>query len=398
MGALVNKRIVLGITGGIAAYKAAELARGLKKAGADVRVIMTKAAEAFITPLTLQALTGNPVHTTLLDPEAEAGMGHIELARWADLLVVAPASADCLARLAGGQADDLLTTVCLALRAPLAVAPAMNEAMWAHAATQANIATLESRGVHIWGPEAGVQACGDVGLGRMLEPEALLALVDESFSHAQLAGKTVVITAGPTREALDPVRFLSNHSSGKMGYALAQACVEAGANVVLVSGPTALTPSERVQFVAVESAQQMLTASLEHSAQMDIFIATAAVADFRPEAVSEQKIKKTEGDEPRSLTLVKNPDIVATVASTAPNAFVVGFAAETERVMEYARSKLERKGLDMVVANDVSNPNIGFNSDNNAVEVITRHDQTTLPECSKSQLARALVALIAKEM
>ncbi len=393
---LSNKRILLGISGGIAAYKAAELARGLKSAGAEVRVVMTRAATKFITPLTLQALTANPVHTELLDPKAEAGMGHIELARWPDLMMIAPASASCLARLAGGHGDELLTTVCLALRAPLVVAPAMNEAMWAHAATQANVQSLKNRGVQIWGPDTGAQACGDVGLGRMLEPQDLVDRAHAFFDHGALAGKTVVITAGPTREALDPVRYLSNHSSGKMGYALAEACIEAGAKVVLVSGPTTLMPPEQAHVVHVLSAQDMLDACLAHVANMDIFIATAAVADYRPQVTSEQKIKKLPQEETKILTLVKNPDIVATLACKAPEAYIVGFAAETERVIEYAQSKLERKGLNMIVANDVSNSRIGFNSDNNAVEVLTSTGQESLPECSKPQLARALVVRIAK--
>lgn len=396
MHTLRNKRILLGITGGIAAYKAAELTRRFKECDAQVNIIMTEAAQAFITPLTLQALSGNPVHTELLDPEAEAGMGHIELARWADAIIVAPASADFIAKLCHGTADDLLSTCILASKAPLAIAPAMNQQMWAAAATQANLASLQARGVHLFGPAAGSQACGDIGLGRMLEPEQLRELTANLFSNGALSGKTVVVTAGPTREAIDPVRYISNHSSGKMGYAIATAAAEAGANVILISGPSQLPAPDGVSVVAVESAADMLAAALAHSLDSDIFIATAAVADYRVDTVASQKIKKTQ--EHMSLSLVKNPDILATVAKHQRRPkFVVGFAAETNNVERYARDKLARKNLDMIVANDVSDPSIGFNSDNNSVNIIS-HTETTAISASKSQVARTLIALIAKAL
>ncbi len=398
MQSLMNKRIVLGVTGGIAAYKAAELTRLLAKSGAEVRVVMTQGATAFVTPLTFQALSGSPVHTELLDTEAEAGMGHIALAKWADAIVIAPASANCLARLAQGLGNDLLTTLCLASAAPLAVAPAMNQAMWSHAATVANVETLKSRGVIVWGPDSGEQACGDVGPGRMLEAEALAELASALFERGILAGKTVVVTAGPTREAIDPVRYLSNRSSGKMGYALAAAAVEAGAHVVLISGPTALPPVDRATMVLVESASEMLEASLQYVGHMDLFIAAAAVADFRPESVAQQKIKKQDSQTMQTLSLVKNPDIVATIAAQTARPYVVGFAAETQNLVVYAEDKRRRKNLDMVVANDVSQSNIGFNSDDNAVEVIFKDRRLVYQQKSKSQLARELIALMADQI
>lgn len=392
---LANRQILLGVTGGIAAYKSAELVRRLQDLGAKVRVVMTPAAEEFITPLTLQALSGNPVHTALLDPEAEAAMGHIELARWADLILVAPASADFIARLVQGQGNDLLSTVCLAARGPIAVAPAMNQAMWHSQATQKNLEVLSERGIHQFGPDAGGQACGDVGFGRMSSPDTLAQSVAGIFDLGLLSGKRVVITAGPTQEAIDPVRYISNHSSGKMGYALAQAAVDAGAEVLLISGPVNLAVPERVECQRVTSAQDMYTASMEALARCDIFIASAAVADFRPVMVADQKIKKT-GQDKMLIEMVKNPDIVATVAAVEAKPFVVGFAAETEQVVSYARDKLERKKLDLVVANDVSNPAIGFNSDNNAVTLVTADQQVSLPEASKPQVAREIIAVIAK--
>lgn len=393
MHSLSNKRVLLGITGGIAAYKAAELSRKLRAAGADVRVAMTKAATAFITPLTLQALTGNPVHTTLLDPEAEAGMGHIELAKWADVILVAPASADFIAKLSQGQADDLLSTLVLASDAKLAIAPAMNQQMWASEATQNNLATLASRGFIQFGPAAGQQACGDIGLGRMLEPEELADLTAALFSATPLSGKTVVITAGPTREAIDPVRYISNHSSGKMGYAIAAAAAEAGAKTLLISGPTNLSCPERVTRINVESAKDMLDACKTHCLDADCFIATAAVADYglAPET---QKIKKSA--ESMTLTLHKNPDILATISHSEHRPqYVVGFAAETNDVLEYAKSKLDRKRLDLIVANDVSQPGVGFNSDNNHVHFISQTSHEELAS-TKAHIGRALIARIAK--
>ncbi|AUM12774.1 bifunctional phosphopantothenoylcysteine decarboxylase/phosphopantothenate--cysteine ligase CoaBC [Ketobacter alkanivorans] len=392
---LANRRIVLGVTGGIAAYKSAELIRRLKELGADVRAVMTAAAQEFITPLTLQALSGNPVHTTLLDTEAEAAMGHIELARWGDLILVAPASADFLARMAHGHGNDLLTTLCLAARCPLAVAPAMNQAMWAARSNQDNVALLQQRGVHLFGPAEGEQACGDVGPGRMLEPTQLAQLTADLFPRQILTGTRVTITAGPTREAIDPVRYISNHSSGKMGYAIAEAARDAGAEVTLISGPVNLPTPERVKRIDVVSAQDMYAASMNALIQTDIFIATAAVADFRVENSHNQKIKKQHNSSgAMTLTLVENPDIVAAVAKHSPKPFTVGFAAETQDVENYARQKIQRKGLDMIVANDVSRTDIGFNSDQNAVTVIWPEGQQPLELASKAQIARDLVTLI----
>lgn len=393
---LANKRIVLGVSGGIAAYKAAELIRRLRDAGAEVQVVMTAAAQQFITPLTLQALSGHPVHTDLLDPAAEAAMGHIELARWADLVLVAPASADCLARLAQGIANDLLSTLWLATRAQLAVAPAMNQQMWAAPALQANLARLRERGVAVFGPAAGAQACGDVGEGRMLEAVALAACCADLFETGTLSGRHVVITAGPTREAIDPVRYISNHSSGKMGFALAAACIEAGARVTLVAGPVHLPTPARVTRVNVTSALEMLAAVELAVTDADVFIATAAVADYRPASVAEQKIKKVA--DALTLELVKNPDIVAAVAARSPRPFVLGFAAETERVLEHARGKLERKRLDMIACNDVARADIGFQSDDNALTVLWDGGEQVLEKAGKSVIARRLVALLAARL
>lgn len=396
MGTLANKRVVLGVTGGIAAYKSAELLRRLQTAGAEVRVVMTAAAAEFVTPLTFQALSGHPVHLDLLDPAAEAAMGHIALARWADVILVAPASADFIARLAQGEGGDLLTTLCLASIGPVAVAPAMNQAMWAKPATTANVRTLRERGIRVFGPAAGYQACGDVGAGRMEEPEALALGVAELFATGTLAGRKVVITAGPTREAIDPVRYLSNHSSGKMGYALAEAAREAGADTVLISGPVALAVPDRVRCVKVTSAAEMLAASLAEVADADLFIAAAAVADYRPRTVASQKIKKSR--ETLTIELEPNPDIVATVAMLPERPFVVGFAAETENLLDNARSKLLRKGLDLVIANDVSDAEIGFGSDDNQVLLISALETLRPPRMNKSPLARLLIDHIAALM
>lgn len=394
---LVNKHILLGVTGGIAAYKSAELIRRLRDAGAEVQVVMTPAACEFITPLTLQALSGKPVHTSLLDPEAEAAMGHIELARWADLVLVAPATADFMARLAHGHGNDLLTTLCLATAAPIAVAPAMNRLMWADATTQKNRLLLEGKGVHLFGPGAGVQACGETGEGRMLEAHELVALAAGLFDSGELTGKHLVITAGPTREALDPVRYITNQSSGKMGFAIARAAVEMGARVTLVAGPVSLATPPGAQRINVVSAEEMHRASLAAvEAGCDIFIATAAVADYRPETCAPQKIKKS-GDT-LTLTLVKNPDIVATVAAHAKRPFTVGFAAETRDVIAYAKDKLERKHLDMIATNDVSRSDAGFNSDNNALTVIWPEGHQVLPLAGKAQIARQLLELVVKRL
>ena len=328
MSSLANKHILLGVTGGIAAYKSADLIRRLQDLGAEVRVVMTAAAQEFITPLTLQALSGNPVHTTLLDPEAEAAMGHIQLARWADVVLVAPASADFMARLAQGKGDDLLTTICLATAATLALAPAMNQGMWRNTSTQENLRILQERKVRIFGPADGSQACGDIGPGRMLEPVQIAIAAASLFQPGSLAGRRVVITAGPTREAIDPVRYISNYSSGKMGYALAQAAVEASAQTILISGPTNLPIPERATRIDVTSAQQMYDASLQQAAACDLFIGAAAVADYRPITIAANKLKKTANDR-MTIGLVKNPDIIAAVAALQPKPFTVGFAAES---------------------------------------------------------------------
>ena len=398
MRSLTNKRILLGVTGGIAAYKSADLVRRLQDAGASVQVVMTAAAQEFITPLTMQALSGNPVHTSLLDPAAEAGMGHIQLARWADLILIAPASADFIARLVQGQGNDLLTTLCLATPAPIAVAPAMNQGMWRNASTQANVELLKQREIHMFGPAAGEQACGDIGPGRMLEAVDLVNAAAGLFVSGSLAGKKVVITAGPTREAIDPVRYISNHSSGKMGYALAQAAVEAGAQTVLISGPTQLAVPERVECIAVMTAEEMLTASLQHAQGCDVFIAAAAVADFRPTHVAPHKIKKIAEADSMVLELVKNPDIVAAIAALEAKPFTVGFAAESENLIAYAQGKLTRKNLDLVIANNIADAGIGFNADENAVTVIDKEYQQVLTQRSKQQLARDLIALIAQKI
>ncbi len=396
---MVAQRILLGITGGIAAYKSAELVRLLKKAGADVRVVMTEGATAFVAPLTFQALSGEPVRTSLLDPEAEAGMGHIELAKWADQIVVAPASADFLARLAQGMANDLLTTVCCATQAPIAVAPAMNQAMWNNHRTQRNMALLaDDPQISVWGPDQGQQACGDTGPGRMLEPETLAALVLEQTGGEQagpLSGQRVVVTAGPTREPIDPVRYISNHSSGKMGYAIAAAAARAGAKVTLVSGPVSLAAPSGVEVCPVITAEEMLNASQQAvDGGCDIFIATAAVADYRPETQAGDKIKKT--SDAMNLALVRNPDTLATIAGRPDAPFTVGFAAETTDVARYATDKMQRKKLDMIVANDVSVPGLGFNSDQNAVTVFWSQGQESIGPDSKQAIAGRLVALIAK--
>ncbi|EZQ01348.1 MULTISPECIES: bifunctional phosphopantothenoylcysteine decarboxylase/phosphopantothenate--cysteine ligase CoaBC [unclassified Acinetobacter] len=401
-----NKNIILAVTGGIAAYKSAILVRRLKDYGFNVRVVMTQGAQAFITPLTFQALSGNPVHTELLDTEAEAGMGHIELARWADLVLVAPASCDSIAKFACGLADDLLSTLYLATKAPVWIAPAMNQQMWAAKATQRNLSTLVDDGVHVIMPEAGSQACGDVGLGRMPEPEDLAEQVREYFHKAQraiaekfglLAGKKVTITAGPTREAIDPVRYISNHSTGKMGFAIAAACYSAGAEVTLIAGPVSLDTPNGVKRLNVSSARQMLDLSMNQlETGCDVFIATAAVADYRVAEVAEHKIKKA-GDE-LAVSLVKNPDIVATIALQDKRPFMVGFAAETRNVEEYAAGKLVAKKLDMIACNDVSRADIGFASDENAMTVFFAEqyemEKRDLEKASKQEIAQQLVEAI----
>lgn len=398
MQQLSNKRVLLGVTGSIAAYKAADLIRRLKEAGAEVRVVMTDGAKAFVTPLTFQALSGLPVHENLLDKEAEAAMGHIELARWADVILIAPASANTLASLTQGRADELLNAVCLASDVPLAIAPAMNKHMWSDAATQENVRVLAQRGVLFIGPDSGEQACGDIGEGRMVDSETIISRLAELFSVGSLSGLTILITAGPTREALDPVRYISNHSSGKMGYAIAEAAVEAGAKVILVSGPVNLETPDRVTRLDVESAADMETTVKEYAAGADIFVATAAVADYRPVTVQKNKIKKKESR--LTLELEKNTDILSMLKAEYAKTFCVGFAAETQDVENYARAKLEQKNIEMIAANLVgaaATKTAGtFNSDLNELNVYWPGGELNLGLATKTKLARQLVALIAQ--
>ena len=397
MNTLNGKHIILGISGGIAAYKSAELTRRLRDAGAQVRVVMTRSATEFVTPLTFQALSGNPVHTELLDEKAEAGMGHIQLARWADAILIAPASANCMAKLAQGRADDLLTTLCLASEAPLALAPAMNRVMWADSATQDNLAVLAQRGVHRFGPIAGSQACGETGDGRMLEVPDLVDALSGLFKSGVLQGEQVLVTAGPTYEAIDPVRFIGNRSSGRMGFAIANAAREAGASVTLISGPSFEATPEDVKRIDVETAAQMYDAVMQQVRQHQIFIAAAAVADYRPKSTSTQKLKKH--DAYLNIELERTEDILAAVASGKPRPFVVGFAAETENLLANARTKLESKSLDMIAANlvgkDASAQDIGFNSEYNALHVLWGDGGQVLEQARKTTLARELVKLIA---
>ena len=396
MSSLSNKKIILGVTGGIAAYKSAELVRRLQDAGAEVRVVMTPAATEFIRPLTMQALSGHQVHAELLDSDAEAGMGHIELARWGDLLLIAPASADFIANMVHGRADSLLSAIYLATAAKVVVAPAMNQAMWAHPASIDNIATLRQRSVTIIDPDSGIQACGDTGPGRMQQPDTIVKAVSTLFTSGLLAGKKVVITAGPTREALDPVRYISNHSSGKMGYALAEAASEAGAEVILISGPVNLATPPHCQLISILSANELLEASLAAVDGADIFIAAAAVADYRARDIATQKIKKQ--NDSMTIQLEKNPDIVSTVAAANDALFVLGFAAETEKVEAYARDKLARKKLDAIIANDVSKDDVGFNADNNEACWIDADSTITFSKRSKTQLARGIIEHMVKRL
>jgi phosphopantothenoylcysteine decarboxylase/phosphopantothenate--cysteine ligase len=391
---LTNKHIVLGVTGSIAAYKAADLVRRLQETGAEVRVVMTPSATEFVTPLTFQAVSGNPVHMELLDSEAEAAMGHIQLARWADVVLIAPASANIIAKLAQGIADDLLTTLCVATSAPIAVAPAMNQQMWQDKATQNNIQTLRQRDVFIFGPGEGSQACGETGPGRMLEPEQITQLTAEIFTTGALAGKNVLITAGPTFEDIDPVRYIGNRSSGKMGFALATAAMEAGAKVTLISGPVHLDTPPRITRINVRTAQEMFAAVMEHTPQTNIFISTAAVADYRPKQTTTHKIKKSTED--LTLALTPNPDILATVANSDPGPFTIGFAAETNDIENYAKQKLTDKNLDMIAANQVGQEGRGFESDENALQVFWREGNCVLPQDRKEKLARHLLEIIAE--
>ncbi len=393
MSGLKNRKVLLGVTGGIACYKSAVLLRALQDAGAEVRVVMTPAAQAFVTPLTFQALSGHAVYTELLDPTQEAAMDHISLARWADLVLVAPASADFIARAAMGLANDLLTTICLATESKIALAPAMNHRMWLNPVTQENLQRLVDRGYLCWGPDEGVQACGETGPGRMLEPEALCQQVLAQFTPRILDGTKVLITAGATREPIDPVRFVSNRSSGKMGYALAQSMCELGAEVTLVSGPTSLAVPSEVGAIHVETAEEMYSSVMAHVGQNDIFIAVAAVADYRPSHLSTAKIKKN--SEILTLDLVRNPDILAEVAAREHPPFTVGFAAETEQLEQYADEKRRRKQLDMIAANLVGGDESGFEAERNALLLLWQDGREELPMMAKSQLARQLALRVA---
>lgn len=394
MSNLNNKRILLGVCGSIAAYKSADLVRRLKEAGADVRVIMTESATEFITPLTLQTLSQKQVYQHMSESEAESSMGHILLARWADIVLIAPASANFISKLAQGGSDDLLSTVCLATYGQIIICPAMNNAMWENHATQANIKTLGKRGVLCYGPASGDQACGETGPGRMQEPVQIINQLSEYFQNNALEGKTVLITAGPTQESIDPVRYISNRSSGKMGYALAQAAIEAGANVLLVSGPVTLDVPKYVNCIHVKTAQEMNQQVLEHTADADIFIAAAAVSDYRPETVGEEKIKKTQDE--IDFKLVRNPDILVNVANSDKVPFTVGFAAETSELEKNALEKLNNKSLDMIAANDVSDQRAGFDSDENALLVLWQGGRIELPLADKYKIARELVAIVAE--
>lgn len=399
---IANKNILLGVTGGIAAYKAPDLVRKLTALGANVRVVVTDSAAEFVSTLSLQAVSGNPVHQHLLDPAAEAAMGHIELAKWADILLIAPATANTIAKLAHGMADDLLTTLYLATTARLFVAPAMNQQMWKASATQRNIATLQEDGITFIGPASGEQACGDVGSGRMVEPVDIANVLNENedtsselaLALKNLAGKQITITVGPTREPLDPVRYISNHSSGKMGFAIAQAAAQAGANVTIVAGPVTLSTPTHCNRIDVTTADEMLKACEKLVPSTDIFISTAAVADYKACSVADNKIKKT--DDELTLTFVKNPDILATVSNRQDRPFCVGFAAESQNVEDYARGKLAKKKLDMIAANDITAEGLGFNSDKNALHVIWQEGDKRLPATSKDALAEQLLALIAE--
>ena len=392
MKILANKRVLLGVTGGIATYKSAELARHLISQGAEVRVVMSRGACEFVSPLTFQALTGRPVGLELLDHDTESGMGHISLARWADVIVVAPATAHFMAKLAHGMADDLLSTICLAADVPLLIAPAMNQQMWLNSATQANVQTIHARGISTLGPAVGEQACGEVGPGRMLEPDALLPAIAAVFATTFLSGTNILITAGPTREPIDPVRYISNHSSGRMGFAIAEAAMQADANVTLICGPVSLMPPERVRFLPVKTAVQMKNQVMDELRDVDIFISAAAVADYRCTQIKNKKIKKD--DSTLVIELERNPDILAEVAGSNRKPFTVGFAAETDALQENARSKLNNKGLDMIAANQVGE-GLGFDTEDNSIEVFWQGGGINLGKSSKHKLARKLIKLIA---
>jgi phosphopantothenoylcysteine decarboxylase/phosphopantothenate--cysteine ligase len=391
---LMNKKILLGLTGSIAAYKSPDIVRRLREAGAMVRVAMTENAKRFITPLTLQAVSGHPVHDDLFDLQAEAAMGHIELARWADVVLIAPATADCMARLAHGHASDLLTTVSLATEAPLAIAPAMNQGMWHHAMTQANLASLKQKGIAILGPGEGSQACGDVGLGRMLEPDEIVTQLTQLFENPILAGCRLLITAGPTQEPIDPVRYLTNRSSGKMGYALAQAAVEAGAVVTLISGPVHIPKPPVSQFISVKTASEMHAAVMAQIGQCDIFLGVAAVSDYAPKQQALEKMPKTEVE--ITLEFVRNRDIIREVSALSQKPFIVGFAAETSEVLQRAKHKRLDKNMDIIIANRVGD-NEGMEVEENAVTMIGQGLEETWPLMPKRVLANKIMASIAKQ-
>ena len=398
MKSLANKNILLGVTGGIAAYKSAEIVRHLKKSGASVRVVMTKSAEEFITPLTLQALSGNRVSTELLDAEAEAAMGHIELAKWADGILIAPATANTLARISSGRGDDLLSTVTLAFDGPVSLAPAMNQAMWLDKRTQENLEKLIQQDFGICGPGSGEQACGDIGLGRMLEPLEILEIFSLSFSKGAMLGKSILITAGPTQEPIDPVRFITNRSSGKMGYSLAEAAIESGAKVTLISGPVNLEPPTNCNLVEIKTAKEMYESVMHHIKGMDVYIGTAAVSDYSPAHINESKLKKDGSNAAMTLELKENQDILKSVSELNERPYVVGFAAETEDLIENAEKKLKNKKLDLIVANDVSDKEIGFDSDQNEVTLITHKGKELIQRQNKKKISKKIIDFISKRI
>ena len=394
MKSLINKNILLGVTGGIAAYKSAEIVRHLKKSGASVRVVMTRSAEEFITPLTLQALSGNRVSTELLDAEAEAAMGHIELAKWADGILIAPATANTIARLSSGRGDDLLSTVTLAFDGPISIAPAMNQAMWRDERTQENLNKLINNNFGICGPGSGEQACGDIGLGRMLEPLEILEMFSSSFDKGIMSGKRILITAGPTQEPIDPVRFITNRSSGKMGYALAEAAIESGAQVTLISGPVNIEPPSNCNLVAIKTAKEMYESVMHHIKGADVYIGTAAVSDYSPAHINESKIKKDGSNAAMVLELKENQDILKSVSELEERPYVVGFAAETDNIIENAEKKLNNKNLDLIVANDVSDKEIGFDSDENEVTLITHEEKQLIQKQNKRKISKNIIEFI----
>lgn len=397
MQSFSNKNILLCITGGIAAYKSAEILRLFKKNGADIRIVMTEAAKEFITPLTMQALSGNPIHNSLLDEKAEAAMSHIELAKWADIIIIAPCTAETMSKLAHGRADDLMGAVILASNAKTFIAPAMNVEMWQDPVTQNNLNILSQRDLYFIGPASGEQACGDVGDGRMEEPLNIFNFIKNKVINNKLQNIKITITAGPTREQIDPVRYISNNSSGKMGYALADAAIEEGAEVILISGPVSLRSNPKAKLISINSADELLNEAYKAMESSDIFISCAAVADYKPLNSHENKIKKNK-DEMLDITLTKNPDILSSISKKHPDKFIVGFAAETENVEDNAKDKLINKKLNMIIANDVSDTSIGFDSDNNEVMIITQNKSILAKKDSKLNIARNIIDLITKEI